>query len=37
LLTQYVGLRMLARSRLPLGVLKHAVQSVEDILRGAAD
>jgi len=37
LLTQYVGLRMLARSQLPLGILKHAVQSVEDILRGAAD
>lgn len=37
LLTQYIGLRMLARSRLPLGVLGQAVQGVEDILRGAAD
>ncbi len=36
LLTQYIGLRMLARSRLPMGVLQHAVQGVEDILRGAA-
>ena len=35
LLTQYVGLRMLARSQLPLGIMKHAVQGVEDILRGA--
>ena len=35
LLTQYIGLRMLARSQLPLGVLEHAVQSVQDIMRGA--
>ena len=33
LLTQYFGLRMLARSRLPLGVLDHAVEGVADILR----
>ena len=36
LLTQYMGLRMLARSRLPLGVLSNAVQSVEELLRDAA-
>ena len=36
LLTQYIGLRMLARSRLPLGVLRHAVAGVEDMLAGAA-
>lgn len=35
LLTQYVGLRMLARSQLPLGVLAHAVAGVDDILGGA--
>lgn len=33
LLTQYFGLRMLARSRLPLGVLGHAVEGVAGILR----
>jgi TetR/AcrR family transcriptional repressor of nem operon len=37
LLTQYIGLRMLARSQLPIGVLAHAVQGVEDMLRGAAE
>ncbi|MFK7838637.1 MAG: TetR/AcrR family transcriptional regulator [Sulfitobacter sp.] len=36
LLTQYIGVRMLARSRLPMGVLGHAVEGVGDILRGAA-
>lgn len=36
LLTQYIGLRMIARSQLPLGVLDHAVQAVEDVLNGAA-
>ncbi len=36
LLTQYIGLRMLARSQLPLGVLEQAVQGVQDILEGAA-
>lgn len=36
LLTQYIGLRMVARSQLPLGVLDHAVQAVEEILDGAA-
>ena len=36
LLTQYIGLRMLARSQLPLGILDHAVQAVDDILEGAA-
>jgi TetR/AcrR family transcriptional repressor of nem operon len=36
LLTQYIGLRMLARSQLPLGVLQTAVQSVQDLLDGAA-
>lgn len=35
LLTQYIGLRVLARSRLPLGVLDHAAKSVEDILTAA--
>ena len=35
LLTQYVGLRMIARSRLPLGVLEHAVAGVRDMLDGA--
>ena len=35
LLTQYVGLRMLARSQLSLGVLAHAVAGVDEIL-GAA-
>jgi TetR/AcrR family transcriptional repressor of nem operon len=35
LLTQYVGLRMLARSQLPLGVLEHAVEGVDDILEAA--
>lgn len=32
LLTQYIGLRMLARSRLPLGILEQSVQGVADIL-----
>ena len=36
LLTQYIGLRMLARSRLPLGVLQNAVAAVADMLAGAA-
>lgn len=36
LLAQYIGLRMLARSRLPLGVLEHSVDGVRDMLRGAA-
>ena len=36
LLTQYIGLRMLARSRLPLGVLQNAVAGVGDMLAGAA-
>lgn len=35
LLTQYIGLRMLARSQLNLGVLVHAVQAVEELLAGA--
>lgn len=35
LLTQYIGMWMLARSRLPLGVLESAVQGVEDMLRDA--
>lgn len=33
LLTQYVGLRMLARSRLSLGVLEQSAAGVGDILR----
>ena len=36
MLTQYIGLRMLARSRLPLGVLEQSVQGVEEILDTAA-
>lgn len=36
LLTQYIGLRVLARSRLPLGVLEQSVQGVTDVLDGAA-
>lgn len=36
LLTQYIGLRIIARSQLPLGVLDHAVQGVEEVLNGAA-
>jgi len=36
LLTQYIGLRMLQRSRLPLGVLEQSVQGVEDLLKAAA-
>ena len=36
MLTQYIGLRMLARSRLPLGVLEQSVRGVEDILIGAS-
>jgi len=35
LLTQYIGLRMLARSRLPLGILEQAADGVEKILDGA--
>lgn len=35
LLAQYIGLRMLARSRLPLGVLAHSVEGVRDLLDGA--
>lgn len=34
LLTQYIGLRVLVRSRLSLGVLEEGVQGVENILRG---
>ncbi len=37
LLTQYIGLRMLARSRLSLGILEHSVQGVADILDHASD
>lgn len=36
LLTQYTGLRMLARSQLPLGILDHAVLGIGDILNNAA-
>ena len=36
LLTQYIGLRMLARSRLPLGILEQSVKGVADMLDGAA-
>ncbi len=36
LLTQYIGLRMLARSRLPLGILEQRVRGVADIVDGAA-
>ncbi|MEP5731107.1 MAG: TetR/AcrR family transcriptional regulator [Sulfitobacter sp.] len=36
LLTQYIGLQMLARSRLSLGILQHAADAIEDILTGAA-
>lgn len=36
MLTQYIGLRMLARSQLPLGVLEQSVKGVEDILDAAA-
>ena len=36
LLTQYIGLRMLARSRLPLGILENSTSAVNDILAGAA-
>jgi len=36
LLTQYIGLRMLQRSRLPLGVLEQSVHGVEDLLEAAA-
>ncbi|UWR22582.1 TetR/AcrR family transcriptional regulator [Sulfitobacter sp. S190] len=32
LVTQYVGLRMLARSRLPLGILENAVRGIAGIL-----
>ena len=35
LLTQYIGLRMLARSRLPMGILEHSVQGVARVLDGA--
>jgi TetR/AcrR family transcriptional repressor of nem operon len=35
LLTQYIGLRMLARSRLPLGILEQAAHGVEKLLDGA--
>ena len=33
LLTQYVGLRVLARSQLPLGILENSVKGIELILR----
>ena len=36
LLTQYIGLRVLARSRLPLGVLDQSVQGLDDVLTAAA-
>ncbi|MEM6304020.1 MAG: TetR/AcrR family transcriptional regulator [Pseudomonadota bacterium] len=36
LLAQYIGLRMLARSRLPLGILEQSVAGVADLLDGAA-
>ncbi|MBD3664994.1 TetR/AcrR family transcriptional regulator [Sulfitobacter aestuariivivens] len=36
LLTQYIGLRMLARSRLPMGILEQSVEGVADILDRAA-
>ncbi len=36
LLTQYIGLRMLARSRLPLGILENSTSAVNDILARAA-
>lgn len=32
LLTQYIGLRMLARSRLPLGILEQSVEGIDAIL-----
>lgn len=35
LLTQYMGLRMIARSQLSSSVLDHAVQSVDEMLRDA--
>lgn len=35
LLTQYMGLRMIARSRLPLGILQNAVRGIEDLLDAA--
>ncbi len=36
LLTQYIGLRVLARSRLPLGVLEQSVQGLNGVLRAAS-
>ena len=36
LLTQYIGLRVLARSRIPLGVLEQSCQGIEEILSAAA-
>jgi TetR/AcrR family transcriptional repressor of nem operon len=36
LLTQYIGLRVLGRSRLPLGVLEQSNRGIEDILRAAS-
>lgn len=36
LLTQYIGLRVLARSRLPLGVLEQSVQGIDEVLSAAA-
>jgi TetR/AcrR family transcriptional repressor of nem operon len=36
MLTQYIGLRVLARSRVSLGVLEQSRQGIEDILRAAA-
>lgn len=35
LLTQYIGLRMLARSRLPMGILEQAAEGVAQILDNA--
>lgn len=34
LLVQYIGLRMLVRSQLPLGILEHSVAGIELILNG---
>jgi TetR/AcrR family transcriptional repressor of nem operon len=36
LLTQYIGLRILVRSKLPLGILQQSVEGVAAILRGPA-
>jgi TetR/AcrR family transcriptional repressor of nem operon len=36
LLTQYIGLRMLVRSQLPLGVLEKSIEGIDTLLDGAA-